>query len=195
MIENIFGTALRQLMPFLIFAVLAVVGLAALKARLGSGGGGSRAVSFPYVRRSGLFSEAEARFLRVLREAAPDADVFGKVRLEDVIVAKRGLSKSERASARGRIKSRHVDFVLTDPKSTRVLLVVELDDSSHASERAKKADAFKDGALAAAGVPILRVRASASYVVEDLARRVREAIDPVVVEGDDADPIVPFVPG
>lgn len=133
--------------------------------------------------------------MRVLREAAPDADVFGKVRLEDVIVAKKGLSKSERASARGRIKSRHVDFVLTDPKSTRVLLVVELDDSSHASEHARKVDAFKDGALAAAGVPILRVRASASYVVEDLARRVREAIAPVVVEGDDLDPIVPVVPG
>lgn len=195
MIEDIFGTALRQLLPFLIFAALAVVGLAVLKARLGGGGGGSRAVSFPYVRRSGLFSEAEARFLRALREAAPEADVFGKVRLEDVIVAKRGLSKSERASARGRIKSRHVDFVLTDPKSTRVLLVVELDDSTHLSERAKKVDAFKDGALSAAGVPLLRVRASASYDVEDLSRRVRETIDPPVVMGDELEPVVPFAPG
>lgn len=195
MIEDIFGTALRQLLPLLIFAVLAVVGLAVLKARLGGGGGGSRSVSFPYVRRSGLFSEAEGRFLRVLREAAPELDVFGKVRLEDVIVAKRGLSKSERASARGRIKSRHVDFVLTDPKSTRVLLVVELDDSTHLSERAKKVDAFKDGALAAAGIPLLRVRASASYDVEDLSRRVRETIDPPVVVGDDPEPVVPFVPG
>ena len=193
MIEDILGSALRQLLPLLIFVAIGVVFVGFLKARLG-GGGGSRA-SFPYVRRSGLFSEAEARFLRVLREAAPDVDVFGKVRLEDVIVAKRGLSKGERASARGRIKSRHVDFVLTDPRSTRVLLVVELDDASHASERARKADAFKDGALAAAGVPILRVRATASYGVEELARRVREVTDPPVVEGDEPEPVVPFVPG
>ncbi len=175
MIEDILGSALRQLLPLLVIAIIGVVVIGLLKAR--AGGGGSSAASFPYVRRSGLFSEAEARFLRVLRQAAPDMDVFGKVRLEDVIVAKRGLSKRERASARGRIKSRHVDFVLTDPESTRVLLVVESDDASHASERARKADAFKDGALAAAGIPLLRVRVRGSYDVEDLARRVRESID------------------
>lgn len=195
MFEDIFSSALRQLLPFLVVGVLAFVGLAVLKARLRGSGGGSRAVSFPYVRRAGLFSEAEARFVRVLRDAAPGLDVFGKVRLEDVIVVQRGLSQQDRQSARNRIKSRHLDFVLVDPASTRVLLAVELDDASHASERARKADAFKNKALAAAGVPLLRVRASASYEAGDIARRVREAIDPLVVDGDDAESVVPFVSG
>ena len=40
------------------------------------------------------------------------------------------------------------------------VLVIELDDRSHWQMEARKRDAFKDAALASAGVPILRVRAS-----------------------------------
>ena len=176
MFEDIFSTALRQLAPLLIIIVLALAGLVVLKTiRVGSS---SRAVTFPYVRRSRLFTEAEARFLRVLREAAPDVHVLGKVRLEDVIVAKSGLSQSERQAARNRIKSRHLDFVLVDPASTRVICAVELDDSSHSSAQAQRSDAFKDRALAAAGVPLLRVPARSSYAVEELRTLVGSSLNP-----------------
>lgn len=195
MLEDIFAGPLRLLMTVGILMAAAFVVMSVLKLR--SGSSGTRVRGFPYARRSGLFTEAEARFWRVLREAVPEMEVFGKVRLEDVIVVRSGLSKSDRATARNRIKSRHLDFVLIDPKSTRVLVVVELDDASHNSARARQADAFKDQALEAAGVPIVRVRASASYDAEELAALVRTAVDPVAAPDKpiNPEPIVPFVPG
>jgi len=177
MFGDIFSAALREMAPLLIIIVLAIAGLVVLKAL--RGGSSSLAVTFPYVRRSRLFTEAEARFLRMLREAAPDVHVFGKVRLEDVIVAKSGLSQGERQAARNRIKSRHLDFVLVDPASTRVICAVELDDSSHLSAQARRSDAFKDGALAAAGVPLLRVPARSSYAVEELRALIGSALNPL----------------
>ena len=90
---------------------------------------------------------------------------------------KRGLSQSERKAARNRIRPRHLDFVLTDPASSWIVCVVELDDSTHRSAHAQRADHFKDRALAAAGVPLVRVTASNSYAVNDLQRRVLEVAD------------------
>lgn len=176
MFVEMFGSALRQALPLLAVFALAFVALVVLKGR--SSGAGSRPASFPYVRRPGLFTEAESKFLRALRAAVPDLDVFGKVRLEDVVEVRRGLSEGERASARNRIKSRHLDFVLTDPASTRIVCVVELDDRSHATKRSMRSDEVKEGALAAAGVPLLRVPVRASYDVEELKGRVAAALNP-----------------
>jgi|SRR5690625_532402 len=124
-----------------------------------------------------LFSQAEARFFEALREAVPEFNVFGKVHLEDVITVQRSLPRSEWQAARNRIKPRHLDFVLTDPASSWIVCVIELDDSSHQSKRAQRADDFKDRALAAARVPVLRIRASSSYSVYELQRRVQEVAE------------------
>lgn len=134
-------------------------------------------ITYPYARRTGLFSQAEARFFEALREAVPEFNVFGKVHLEDVITVQRGLPRSEWQAARNRIKPRHLDFVLTDPASSWIVCVIELDDSSHQSKRAQRADDFKDRALAAARVPVLRIRASSSYSVYELQRRVQEVAE------------------
>lgn len=175
MIEEALSTGIRQAWPFFVLLIVGTVVVAFLTFYRGP----SRKlpVTYPYARRTGLFSQAEARFLDALRQAVPEFDVFGKVRLEDVITVKRGLSQSERKAARNRIKPRHLDFVLTDPASSWIVCVVELDDSTHQSARALRADDFKDQALATAGVPILRVRASSSYGVHDLQRRVLEVAD------------------
>ncbi|MGH3164855.1 MAG: DUF2726 domain-containing protein, partial [Trebonia sp.] len=77
--------------------------------------------------------------------------VCPKVRLEDVINAVGG-----EPAARGRIKSRHVDFLLVDG-AWRPLLAVEVDGSSHDSPERRERDAMVDGMLADAGVPVLHL--------------------------------------
>ncbi|MDD6616327.1 MAG: DUF2726 domain-containing protein [Lachnospiraceae bacterium] len=55
------------------------------------------------------------------------------------------------------IAQKHIDFVICD-RELRVLFAVELDDSSHDTEEAKKRDQFKDRAFKAARIPLRRIR-------------------------------------
>jgi very-short-patch-repair endonuclease len=56
-----------------------------------------------------------------------------------------------------------VDFVLYDLKTARIIAAIELDDRSHQRPERQVRDAFFDEALSAAGVLLLRVRASSQY--------------------------------
>ena len=56
-----------------------------------------------------------------------------------------------------KISQKHVDFVICD-EDCQVYFAVELDDSSHDTEKAKEKDLFKDRAFKAAGIPLKRIR-------------------------------------
>jgi very-short-patch-repair endonuclease len=68
----------------------------------------------------------------------------------------------------------HVDFVLCEPRTTRPVLVVELDDRRHRQPGRARLDAWKDTALSAAGVPVLRVEARGAYDAGELARQIED---------------------
>lgn len=128
------------------------------------------AARLPYFSQEFLLSKGELAFFRILRRALPDGVMVApKVRLADVIGCtgegwKRGFG--------ARISRKHVDFVLADEATARILLVVELDDRSHQRADRRKRDAFVDDALAAAGVPILHVTATAAYDPSKLRREI-----------------------
>lgn len=135
------------------------------------------AVSLPY-RRARLFSAAERSFGGALEQAVGGRfRLLSKVRLADVLHTQPGLSASARATAFNRIAQKHADFVLCDPQTWEPVLVVELDDRSHARADRQQRDAFVDAALAAAGLPILRVSCQASYGLPELSARVAQALE------------------
>jgi hypothetical protein len=79
-----------------------------------------------------LLTEGERSFFGVLDQAlAGEYRLFAKVRLADVVRPVHGPSRSGRQAAFNSISAKHVDFVLCDPASLRVVGVVELDDKSH----------------------------------------------------------------
>lgn len=128
-----------------------------------------------------LLSPAEASFYAALRIALEHlgADhqplVFAKVRLADILRPDRaGDSRSANQSRWNRISQKHADFILCDPGTTRPLLVIELDDVSHARADRAERDCFVNRACESARLPILHVRAAARYAPADLARRIRE---------------------
>ena len=100
--------------------------------------------------------------------------LFAKVRLADVIECPRG-RRDERRWFR-KIGSYHVDFVVCESRSTRPLLVIELDDRRHRERIRRERDQFKDRALQSAGVPIYRIRAQQAYDPIELAKRIEEHI-------------------
>lgn len=102
--------------------------------------------------------------------------IFAKVRLEDLLIVPDRGDLSRHQSARGRVKSRHLDFVLCDAATTRPLLAIELDDRSHDRERSRHGDETKNKALESAGLPMLRVKASSRYSVEEVRGAVGRAM-------------------
>ena len=140
---------------------------------LALGRGKKGTVTYPYVAAPGLFTEAESRFLRALEQAAPEYRMFGKVRVADVIGVQKGLSNSARTSALNRITSKHIDFVLCRPHDLSVVCAVELDDKTHERKDRRARDVFLENALAAADVPLVRVKTAKSYDVAELQSLLR----------------------
>lgn len=129
--------------------------------------------SLPYTRRRSLLTAGELRFYSVLLRAVPPGiAVFVKVRLMDVVSVPDHAWSTYGAPGSGM----HLDFVLADTTTIEPRLVIELDDRSHAHPEALQRDAFKNDALASAGVPILRVVVIAWYEVVDLRARIRAAL-------------------
>lgn len=117
----------------------------------------------PY-QRAEILTAGELAFFKVLYPVvSPHWHIFTKVRMEDIIQVRKGLEKKEAYGFRSRIKSRHIDFVLCDKESLEVLMCIELDDRSHQTAKAKESDAFKNKALEAAGVALVRIPARSNY--------------------------------
>ena len=120
-----------------------------------------------------LYTESELQFLEVLEEAVGDEYVLmGKVRLADVISVKKELGSSKWRSAFNRIQSKHLDYVACDPEDYSIAFVVELDDRSHERKNRQERDAFVEGALENAGVPLFRFPVEKEYSVKKLKKEI-----------------------
>ncbi len=183
-----------------LFAVIAVAWLVAAKLGLikpegaaTDAGAGDEKAPVPFKLRPRLLSPAEASFHSVLRQALPMVTeagwkegpplVFAKVRLADLLAVdgdalrdRGAMAPRLRAQSQNKINAKHVDFVLCDPATTRPLLLVELDDASHERSDRKARDEYVDRAAAAAGVPVLHVKAAAGYSPRGLAVELGRAL-------------------
>lgn len=133
-----------------------------------------RADDYPYGLRDDFLSAAEISFYHVLRcTLAADVTIVIKPRLSDILFVRQ---PHKNLAARNRIDRKHVDFLLCETATMTPRLVVELDDSSHQKPKTQERDELVDGALKAAGLPILHVRAAKGYVPQDLFAQIQEAI-------------------
>jgi hypothetical protein len=128
----------------------------------------------PYERRGVLLSPAEINFLRSLQLAVrEDWLIFSMVRLADIIKVRPRTRKFQNWN--GRIQGKHLDFVICDLETLDVKLAIELEDPAATSDRGRR-DRFVDTALAAAGVPLLRVRVHDKYETAVLRKDLEDAL-------------------
>lgn len=108
-----------------------------------------------------LLTKPESAFYNILKYKCDlnSFTVCPKVRLEDFINVR---NIREKQSYRGRIKSRHVDFLICD-RYLNPLCGIELDDSSHNSWKAQKADNFKNELYSAIGLKLYRVSTGSNF--------------------------------
>jgi Protein of unknown function (DUF2726) len=138
-------------------------------------GGGS--LSMPYKRKDRLITVGEKAFWGPLHLAVKGKyRLFMKVRLLDVVTHPEG--RREGKLWFRKIRGYHLDFVICEPKTTRPLLVVELDDRSHRGSKQARRDDFKNQVLRCAGIPLLRVPAAEAYDPAELAGKIASLIAP-----------------
>lgn len=143
----------------IVFVVAAMASQKTPRSRKGSdtffGGGFFQGVGLSAVPIFVNNAEKQAWSLLQATELGQTA-VFAKVRIEDIVKVS-AVDRRRQWSERGRIKSRHVDFLLVD-RNWMPLLVVEVDGASHQREDRRSRDEMVDAAMAKAGIPILHLR-------------------------------------
>ena len=135
---------------------------------------------YNYSKRKYLFSKAERSFFGVLDQAVGNEfSIFGKVRVADILTPRQGLDRKNWQKAFNKISAKHFDFVLCDKQNLEVLAVVELDDKSHNSKKAKLRDELINKACESAGIKLIRITARANYQTSLIRDQVK-----VIVEGE-----------
>lgn len=118
-----------------------------------------------------LFSAAERSFFGVLKEACGDrAEVFGKVRVADVLSPAKGQGRSGWQKAFNRIAAKHFDYVICKPGDLSVIAAIELNDGSHAQRRRGDRDAFLLQACSSAGLTLHQFDAKRGYQIAAVQR-------------------------
>lgn len=127
---------------------------------------------YKYKKCGSLFTPAEINFKKSLNKIVINQNliVYGKVRIADIITPAINQKDNYKKwlGAFARIQSKHVDYVICDKRNYSVLCVIELDDSSHNTAKAKKRDALVNQAYQSAGIEIVRVKAARNYLLKEL---------------------------
>ena len=112
-------------------------------------------------RRDNLMTPAELAFFAVLEPIVRSSYMISsKVRLADLFDVRQERGQQ---AAFNKIVGKHIDFILTDYKTSRILCGIELDDSSHDRPDRIERDRFVNDLFAEKQLPLLRVPVSWTY--------------------------------
>lgn len=117
----------------------------------------------PYIRKN-LMTKNEWSFYKQLKPVADELNlsILCKTRVADLVDIEKGLNKSEWQTAFNRINKKHIDFILCKPENLYPVLLIELDDSTHDTDKGKKRDEFVEKVLDKAGYKLFRTRGTAN---------------------------------
>jgi hypothetical protein len=160
----------KQWIPLGVMLV-AVLAITYLTSRRRFGWGFQRQPDRVVVRSKPVLTEAEARFLRSLEEAV-DGEylVCPQLPLWTFIEAESS-DPGAAAVQNNRINLKRVDFCLVDRRTGLVQKAIELDDRTHQRRDRRSRDAFVEGVLNQAKVPLIRIPVASAYDVAAVRRQ------------------------
>lgn len=121
-------------------------------------------------RRTNILTDREYKFYLKLRDIADEAGVriFTKVRLADLVEPKPTDDGSLRMECFNKIRAKHIDFALADD-DTNILVLIELDDSTHERKDRAERDKFVDAVLENTGYLLIRTYGDTNEIEEFLS--------------------------
>ena len=120
-------------------------------------------------------SRAEQEFFNDLVTAVSgEYHIFAQAHLPSIVDHK--VKGQNWKGAWAHINRKSVDFVLCDKQSLAPRLAIELDDRTHELSERVERDIEVERILFAAGLPLLRIQNSRSYIIAELALKIKEKI-------------------
>lgn len=121
-----------------------------------------------------LLTRNEWYEFRKLRDLAGDMGlvICPKVRLLDIVEPRRG--EYNYMSLLGKVKSKHVDFVICDP-DLRIKAILELDDNSHNRKDRQDRDEFVDAVLHSVGYTVIHTRSVTERTLDPIKPKAEPA--------------------
>jgi hypothetical protein len=114
-----------------------------------------------------LLTKPERSLYEVLLQAVRGRwEVQAKVRLADAVHVRKGVRGKAYLSALNAIKTKHLDFVLCEPGTLRIVAAVEMDDGR---QEQFARDERKADILAEAGIWLLRVPVCPDYTLREVS--------------------------
>jgi hypothetical protein len=127
-----------------------------------------------YQKKARVMNESEqALFINLRKALGDDYILLSKVRMEDFVVVNKnyGIERNKLWGLRGRIKSRHVDFLICDRATTAPVLAIELDGKSHNGLSRQKRDQFVDELYKTINLQVEHIHVGGSFL--ELAQEIR----------------------
>lgn len=137
---------------------------------------GGRELSRLKVRSKPLMTPAERRVCLMIERAMPGARVHAQVSMGAIMQPAKGLSKSDWWTTFNKFSSKRVDFVVEDPHSGEIIILVELDDRTHN----RRSDRDRDGLTRHAGYTTVRLPAGERPTQSSVTGHIEAALGPVI---------------
>lgn len=159
-------------LAIVLFMLLIVVTIGAVK--LNDGG-----LSFPFTKKSNLFTPVERQFLDLLETSVGDKyRIICRVRLVDILAVRPKTQKKTLRTALQRASGHHLDFILCDKHDLSPVIAVDLVHQKGDGYKTQR-DWFLSGALDAARIPHLRIKVKGGYKPSDIRACINAKLAPV----------------
>jgi len=122
-----------------------------------------------------LFTADEKAFFRTLKDVVDgEYEIFGQIRVTDIIVPKKGASAHSVKKAFNSIEDCYFDFVLCEKTNLAVVCVVQLQDKTHSVRQNQKDTLIP--ICENLGLPLVRFAITTDYSAEEIQEKLHKAI-------------------
>jgi Protein of unknown function (DUF2726) len=132
---------------------------------------GRRKSWLAHIRSKSLLTDNELEFFHRLTRALPRYYVFPQVSLGAIMDAAPDLPAKQRWIIRAHFDRKIADFIICEPRTLKVIAIIELDDRTHDSRRDRERDAITQ----AAGIRTLRYSSREKPSVAEIAKTFKRA--------------------
>ena len=123
-----------------------------------------------YEKKTYLLTQNELKFYKLLKSITDknNLNLFSQVALYEII-------KSKNIKYFNKIKSKTIDFVITDV-NCKIKLCIELDDPTHIKKKKKKRDKFVDNLFKELNIKLIRIPVQSYYKLNELENKIKESL-------------------